>query len=646
MTMLRKFLGNSCSGLGVSEETAVDSLAATHRRLLADGTRLTTKTDAGYNACVEVLEGLETVARAMRLEATSRSYRKDFTPNYRALFPDEARSYRVDVLEASLEQYAVIWVNGDKFEFSVEAMRRAEALQAAFKDLGGLLERWYLTSEQRRPTVARPTRMELQAALLALDLSWANFEQKYISELIGIEARARSIVVEAVAHERSLQKIEAQCRHDKYEDGEFRTSQKLLAQCIARLNSVANFKRKGRDDLTVGVLEGAAATLRRCDSAERLGILEPEDVEAFCAARILASDVVDAFAAVREYLAEVEHCMERVDPHLCNNAGLVARLVDWEESWEIGARYVQNQSLLDAVCDVVALIRAGQRLVPALGTMCEECDVELFLVLPRMIWLRYLMRPGKQVELLRSLLPHRFLPQQIPARSVRIGRSPSGFGSGNVSNRNRDGSSASQTLAAGWAHSCDVEDFSATGGELESAFSGGANSGGSSDVSGGGTGGCPNTNVDVANGNGIAARRSQPSSSSSSAPWRPDADLSLFCERFRRAQQFVAGAMLQTTCEDGWLTDERAEAASHDLFVRRIVSGSGDAQDPYASLPTRLREGIQSVVEDFMLELERWSIELQRHNAEDWNQCSAILVQCLTTDDAARQKQPAASFKV
>ena len=52
-------------------------------------------------------------------------------------------------------------------------------------------------------------------------------------------------------------------------------------------------------------------------------------------AHILATDVVDSFSAMREYLREVELCLERVDPHLCNNAGLVARLVDWEESWEV-----------------------------------------------------------------------------------------------------------------------------------------------------------------------------------------------------------------------------------------------------------------------------------------------------------------------
>eukprot|EP00913_Durusdinium_trenchii_P012933 g12145.t1 len=106
----------------------------------------------------------------MHLDAAPRKYRASFTINYRALFPDEARNYRVD---ASVEQYAVIWVNGDKFEFSAEAMRRAEALQRCWADLAVLLERW--NSEAR---AHRPARSELRSALVALDSAWASFEHK------------------------------------------------------------------------------------------------------------------------------------------------------------------------------------------------------------------------------------------------------------------------------------------------------------------------------------------------------------------------------------------------------------------------------------------------------------------------------------
>jgi len=37
-----------------------------------------------------------------------------------------------------------------------------------------------------------------------------------------------------------------------------------------------------------------------------------------------------------------------------------------------------------------------------------------------------------------------------------------------------------------------------------------------------------------------------------------------------------------------------------------------------------------SQVEDLMLELEHWSMELQRHCPHEWNQCSAVLLRCLS----------------
>ncbi|CAE8619854.1 unnamed protein product, partial [Polarella glacialis] len=162
--MLRKLLGKDSDALSSAEEVAVGRLGTAYRRLLMDGGRINTKSEAGFNACALFLEGLDASARALRLDAAPRTYRVAFTINYRALFPDEARNYRVDVLEASVEQYAVIWVNGDKFEFSAEAMRRAEALQRSWAELGTMLERWNQSSEQPR-MANRPPRSELRNCL-------------------------------------------------------------------------------------------------------------------------------------------------------------------------------------------------------------------------------------------------------------------------------------------------------------------------------------------------------------------------------------------------------------------------------------------------------------------------------------------------
>jgi len=214
-------------------------------------------------------------------------------------------------------------------------------------------------------------------------------------------------------------------------------------------------------------------------------------------ARNLASDVVESFDAIRFYVRQVGECLECVDPNLCKNAGLVARLVDWEESWEIGSQYVQKQELLKSVCNLVAKVKKAQHLVPALTTMCEDCDVELFLVLPRMVWLCYLTEPDKHQGLVGSLLPHRFEKIQ-------------------------------------------------------------------------------------------------------------DTELSGFVEMFQR----VMGSISQIV---------GAESAENTL-VQRAVLGSSSVK---AHLP-------KDQIESFMLELERWSMELQRRCPEDWNQCSSVLIQCLT----------------
>jgi len=534
--MLRKLLGKDSNAPSAAEDLAIMHLAATYRRILTDGGRINTKSEAGYQACAMFLDGLDSAARTMRLDAASRSYRIGFTINYRALFPDEARNYRVDVLEASVEQYAVIWVNGDKFEFSQEAMRRADALQSRWSELCALLDLWSQACEQQH-SQQRPSRSDLRSALVALDSAWASFEDKYISELIEIEGKARRMIVQAIEHERRIQYLEAQ--HGEGEAleqiPEYQEELMQLVGCIARLNSVANFRRKGRDDLGVNVLLDASATLRRCTSAEQDG----QSSEALSAARILATDIVESFAAMRDYLREVERCLERVDPHLCNNQGIVARLVDWEESWEVGARYVQNQRLLHAVCDLVREIRVAQHLVPALTDMCEECDVELFLVLPRIIWLRFLNKPSEQSELLKSLLPHRF-----------------------KGSNDKEKCQADSMLQA----------------------------------------------------------------------W--DTELDNFIDQFWRAKNLLRGALPST--------GPASDSGESEILLKRVILGAGDG-DLYKCLLPDKRDIARAAAEELINKLESFSIELQRHCPEDWNQCSAILVQCLTSSG---EKQKQSTFRV
>merc|ERR1719189_3194826 len=115
-------------------------------------------------------------------------------------------------------------------------------------------------------------RGELATALSRVDVAWAAFEHKYIANLIVIEDRARQLVVRAVESERRLRRTEAaQSKGHTVAAAESMEAQRSLVECIARLNSVANHRRKGRDDLGGDILESAVAALSSCCKDEALG---------------------------------------------------------------------------------------------------------------------------------------------------------------------------------------------------------------------------------------------------------------------------------------------------------------------------------------------------------------------------------------
>eukprot|EP00931_Biecheleriopsis_adriatica_P050275 TRINITY_DN2909_c0_g2_i1.p1 TRINITY_DN2909_c0_g2~~TRINITY_DN2909_c0_g2_i1.p1 ORF type:complete len:514 (+),score=96.15 TRINITY_DN2909_c0_g2_i1:137-1678(+) len=490
------------NGLG-SAEAPIAALANSYRSLIMDGAVVDTKSEEGYNAAAMFLQCIDSAAIALRLRPADRSYRSRFTINYQALFPDRSRNYRVDMLEASIEQNSVIWVNGDKFEFSEEAMTFAQALQRNWAELCTILHRWGRT---------RPMRAELQRALLALDNTWASFERTYISELIEIEARPRKLLWEAIEYDRKLTALE---KYGRSKD--VKIAQEKLVGCISNMNSRANTRRKGRDDLSVEVLWDALRMLKKCDEAERNG----QSSDLLSAARSLSGDVVSSFDSIRDYLRQVAECLERVDPHLCNNDGLVSRLVDWEESWELGKNYVQDEQLLNGICDLVAEIRLAQQITPALKTMCEDCDVELFMVMPRILWLRGLMRPAIQESVLKSLLPNRFL--------------------------------------------------------------------------------------------GL----------SETDQWNCDDELKAFVAEFSKVN-----STLMSNCHSAGRISDRS---AWEILIKRVVTGNDKAgEDAYASLSASVRALAEPETEAFVNKLESWSMELQRHQAEDWNGFASIILQCLS----------------
>mmetsp|Transcript_22754 Transcript_22754/g.65577 ORF Transcript_22754/g.65577 Transcript_22754/m.65577 type:complete len:538 (-) Transcript_22754:318-1931(-) len=521
--MLRRCCSDVRRGFSAAESVAVDRLCTSHRHYLASGgfVECMSDEDDARDICAELLADVEKAAQALGLEAASRSYRARFSANYRALFPCGSRLYRVDVLETSLDQQSSIWVNGERFELSAQALQYAERLRSAWFDLGRLLERREACEAQENDFGPADFRAELMDVLRTLDTEWAKFECTYISELIAIEDQARQLVKRAVECERQLR---SDSRRSVVERDAL---ERRLVGYIARLNSVANLKRKGRDDLGYDILASARNVLSRDDHGASTGI-------AHDAARLLAGDIVASYEAMCLYLHDVSLCIERVDPHLCNNAGLAARLVEWEAHWEVGARYVHEGPLQAGLCDLVEELKSAQVFAPSITNMFEDFDVELFWVLPRLVVLFFAASPaGKRSELVRSLLPHHFLSSFVADPQ----RSPSGL---------------SPELAA-------------------------------------------------------------------------------LADQYSQAVQALAGGHPE---RDG------AEESAQAVLVRRAVLGVVDGL--YSGSSPRAEE----VVEDLMRALERWSLELQRHCPQDWNQCSSVLVQCVTGRTGRSATQSNTKFQV
>merc|ERR1712216_904113 len=148
----------------------------------------------------------------------------------------------------------MIWVNGEKFEFSSEALRRAQGLQEAWSSLLQLLG----TSSWR------PSLGEVKRVFASLDRSWASFEEQHIQELIRIEEKARQLLVQAMQHERNLSELEAQVggarsRVQAALQGTpaYEEEQRQFVLRLARINAAANTRRKGRDDLSADIITAA-----------------------------------------------------------------------------------------------------------------------------------------------------------------------------------------------------------------------------------------------------------------------------------------------------------------------------------------------------------------------------------------------------
>mmetsp|Transcript_8813 Transcript_8813/g.19573 ORF Transcript_8813/g.19573 Transcript_8813/m.19573 type:complete len:536 (+) Transcript_8813:218-1825(+) len=377
-------LRNVLSPKSDGDRKSLEPVAAAHAELLKDNRGcLDTRSEAGLAKCTKFLQLLTELCNRLGVEDADRSYRKTFSRNYRALFPDSKRRYRVDVLEASLERFDCFWVNGERYRLSDKVLLAGDKLAHMWHEIGCIMV-CYRSGKKCRTSMLKET-------LEAFDDAWVSFEHCYIVELMGIETQARSLVLDVANFDEALTLVERSVGEGSPAAKQARSQ---LALKLARINSVANSRRKGRSDLSADVVELATSIAK--------------DGEEGSVDKMIASALVDSFKALRRYFRHAKQHLDLIDPYLGNNPILVQRLSDYEESWENASRYLANSSCLDGLRSAVAQLKALAQTDPSFSTMCEDCDSEVFLVLPRLILLQYARDASEQSGLLSGLIPDYF----------------------------------------------------------------------------------------------------------------------------------------------------------------------------------------------------------------------------------------------
>jgi len=365
------------------------------------------------DACALFLHDLAAAADDLGVKAAGRSYRENFAPNYREMFPDEDRRYRVEILQACTEGHAVVWVNGNSHKFSDLLLELGGSLLRHWGEVTASLSAWDVDFDifGHDFHLSESEWSHLTTTLERLDQAWAAFEGQYISELSFIEDEARQIVACAIDSEQRLQVAAAKTGANALRDAlaEQRHFLALLSNISALADACSTRQwPSSPPDLTLQVLENAVDILAYTKQP-----WHPEwGACAARAARTISADIVSSFSSVRDYLRSVSGKLDEVQPELSDNAELVARLVQWEECLKLGSVYL-SASVLRGFCEIVSQLQTVSAWSSTFATMCDSRDAELFLTVPRLTLLLFASDPSGQEWIIRGFLPQHYGPEGV-----------------------------------------------------------------------------------------------------------------------------------------------------------------------------------------------------------------------------------------
>ena len=158
---------------------------------------------------------------------------------------------------------------------------------------------------------------------------------------------------------------------------------KELVEIFCKINSVANYEGKGRDDLGVEILLAAENALQQNNRP--------------IAIKKLALKIQDSFNKFRGIFRRYEQCVELIDPQLRNNRDLVQSLVQLEDTWTKGKFFFLDNDIMNLLIEFSHLVESLGERYEDVKEKIESMDADVFLIVPCMAILKSLKDKDEKI---------------------------------------------------------------------------------------------------------------------------------------------------------------------------------------------------------------------------------------------------------
>lgn len=329
-----------------------------------------------WNRCQNLLCQMEFCSQALSVKVADRSFRQQL-----GLLVGDGRNYLVHMYLASMPESMTVVMNGQEFKFSSEVALKAEMLRRSMASMCKRLSDW-------EGTEAEAAKASLARKLSHFDRSWARFEQAYLTELLRIESASRGPLNHLLSADR--------CLRDQLAWGAspsaMRQERRIFCDALADLNRLANTRHRScRSDFDVRVWELACEMQSGSHPCEGLGPL--------------ASEFLETMEALRQYLQAAPSWLRFAPAELADNNDVVEHLQAIEEKWELASDFLMPSRIQEAVSFMSAHLRRLRSEMPELEQLMEERHPDLFLALPRLLWLFIFAEPHRCWAVVDLLIP-------------------------------------------------------------------------------------------------------------------------------------------------------------------------------------------------------------------------------------------------